>query len=107
MHDHNFPATTRAPHCDTSNGYQWLDSDPTNMCVKLHTTRETWQNARTHCQQEHGDLVVLDTVAKYDLIRRQSYTTPGGLFVWYCLYLFIYIYPGRLRKLMKVTFKHN
>ena len=73
MEHTNFPATTRIPHCDTSNGYQWLHSGSTNMCVKLHTTRENWNNARTHCQQEHGDLVVLDTAAKYDLIRQNGF----------------------------------
>jgi len=47
------------------------------MCVKLHPTGETWQNARTHCQQEHGDLVVLDTAAKHDVVRRQHYGFLG------------------------------
>ena len=45
------------------------------MCVKSHTVQVTWQNARTRCQQEHGDLVVHDMAANNDFVRR--HVVPG------------------------------
>ncbi|KAH3815547.1 hypothetical protein DPMN_144228 [Dreissena polymorpha] len=65
--------------CDVSNGYTLLNDNQgsTTLCVKVHSEAKLWENARTQCRQEGGDLVVLDSPLKLHLI--QTELTSMGL----------------------------
>ncbi|XP_052786096.1 perlucin-like protein [Mya arenaria] len=61
--------------CDTSAGYQLFTNTAgsAQLCAKIHTERKSWDEARTMCQSEGGDLVVLDSAAKSLLMKHQVY----------------------------------
>ncbi|XP_071102012.1 coadhesin-like [Haliotis cracherodii] len=62
--------------CPKSQGYS---HEPTiNICYKIQTIQRTWTDARTVCQAEGGDLIVLQNSAKDTYIRRAIYDIIGN-----------------------------
>lgn len=66
---------THAPHhsfhCDTTDGYVHLKGGHAQLCVHIVTQhRVNWVNAQSACQKERGHLVVLNTGAKAQVLRR-------------------------------------
>ncbi|XP_069128508.1 C-type lectin domain family 4 member M-like [Argopecten irradians] len=43
------------------------------LCVKVHHNSVNWDTAKTLCEQDHGQLLVLDDAKKY-----QAYFSHGG-----------------------------
>ncbi|XP_052217153.1 uncharacterized protein LOC127835020 isoform X2 [Dreissena polymorpha] len=72
--------------CDVSNGYTLLNDNQgsTTLCVKVHSEAKLWENARTQCRQEGGDLVVLDSPLKLHLIQTEltSMGLDDGVMLW-------------------------
>jgi len=68
--------TTSPPNthhtCDTSGGYHELHDGPTSLCIRLHKFQVHWDNARSFCERENADLVVLDTNEKALLLREYA-----------------------------------
>ncbi|XP_045169361.2 uncharacterized protein LOC123532071 [Mercenaria mercenaria] len=58
-------------HCDTNGPYIHLQNSNAHLCVNIVFKHATWLGARHACNQEGGDLVVLDTHEKSLLMRNK------------------------------------
>ena len=64
--------TSKQPfHCNTMGNYKYLHSDKADLCVHIITNRLNFEDARISCNQEGGDLVILDTYEKSLLLRNE------------------------------------
>ncbi|XP_045213955.2 macrophage mannose receptor 1-like [Mercenaria mercenaria] len=83
----NIPLPTEGSntfHCNAHGGYIHLQREGTHLCVHIVTHHANWDNARSACKKEGGDLVVLDTTSKAKLMRGKvghSYSSQMGYWI--------------------------
>ena len=53
--------------CPKNNGY--IYNKDTNLCFKIYGSSLRWVDAREMCKKEGGNLIVLDTMDKYNYIK--------------------------------------
>lgn len=64
------PSTTKAPfRCNHHGGYERIHHSQSQLCVHITIGHLNWDEARSACKQEEGDLVVLDTREKVELMK--------------------------------------
>ncbi|XP_067650561.1 coadhesin-like [Haliotis asinina] len=61
--------------CPTNNGY--IHETSVNVCYKITTVTLNWNDARSYCQGEGGDLIALQTSAKETFIRKAIFDIIG------------------------------
>ena len=67
---HQLSSSTEKPNkCDPHGGYIYLNNTGAELCVHIVLTHKRWDDARSKCKEEGGDLVILDTHEKALLLR--------------------------------------
>ncbi|XP_046585289.1 coadhesin-like, partial [Haliotis rubra] len=61
--------------CPTSSGY--IHDASVNVCYKISSITRNWNDARSYCQAEGGDLIALQTSAKETFIRQAIFDIIG------------------------------
>lgn len=42
----------------------------THTCIKVYDLSITWSDARTHCQDDGGDIITMPTLEKWQFVHR-------------------------------------
>eukprot|EP00794_Sanderia_malayensis_P003261 gene3261-3742_t len=62
------PAVITSDSC----GRGWMNNTALNSCYKFSMTRLPWAAARANCLLENGDLLSVNTLSEYNLIRKEA-----------------------------------